>query len=228
MGCMKWAFLFPRLLGNETMQAQECCRKGEAYRRFPLFCWHCSIFGSSDILEYRRQPNSRSRKVHGRFVYRQRNKSYSSPIPPSPSKKKKKRMNFNVWKCRNKTGHTSCTKQASCVADQTKSKHAAHAVKYAPSVPCPSAEWYARATLCRRQLRIIILTIVFACLYFERCQKEKCCLERISPLLYRLNSILLPCNQVVIICEHIFPYQVIAIEHPFVVDKTFGVWRRLV
>ena len=55
MGCMKWAFLFPRLLGNETMQAQECCRKGKAYRRLSLLCWHCSIFGSSDILEKRKK-----------------------------------------------------------------------------------------------------------------------------------------------------------------------------
>ena len=25
--------MLPRLLGNETMQAQECCRKGEGFRR---------------------------------------------------------------------------------------------------------------------------------------------------------------------------------------------------
>ena len=50
-GCTKWAFLFLRLLGNETMQAPECCRKGEAYRRLSLFGWHCLILGSFDTLK---------------------------------------------------------------------------------------------------------------------------------------------------------------------------------
>ena len=44
-----------------------------------------------------------SHKVHGRYVYRQRNKSYFPPFPNIPkknktkqNKKKKTSMNFNV------------------------------------------------------------------------------------------------------------------------------------
>ena len=33
------------------MQAQECCRKGESYRRLSLFGWHRSILGSFDTLK---------------------------------------------------------------------------------------------------------------------------------------------------------------------------------
>lgn len=49
--CTKWAFLFTRLLGKETIHAQECCRKGEACCRtatgsdlFPyLTCLHATF-----------------------------------------------------------------------------------------------------------------------------------------------------------------------------------------
>ena len=92
--CTKWAFLFPRLLGNETMQAQECCRKGEAYRRLSLFCWHCSIFGSSDILEYRGQLNSRSQCKTVRSTADLCTDKGTKAIPllslPPPQKRKKK------------------------------------------------------------------------------------------------------------------------------------------
>ena len=50
--CTNWAFLFPRLLGNESVQAQECCRKGEACCRTAteselfcyLTCYHTTTF----------------------------------------------------------------------------------------------------------------------------------------------------------------------------------------
>ena len=37
------------------MQAQELCRKGEAKRGLLPFCWHCSILGSSDILNKKKK-----------------------------------------------------------------------------------------------------------------------------------------------------------------------------
>ena len=48
---MKWAFSLPQLLGNETIQVQEFCRKSEAKNRVSLFCRHYSIFGSFCILK---------------------------------------------------------------------------------------------------------------------------------------------------------------------------------
>ena len=58
-----------------------------------------------------------NRTFHSSFVYRQRNKSYFSPIPKPP--KKKARMNFKVEISQKSTRHTSSTKQARCVVDET-------------------------------------------------------------------------------------------------------------
>ena len=88
MGCMKWAFLFPRLLGNETMQAQECCRKGEAYRHLSLFCRHCSILGSFDSLK-----NQKSNKILKICEPTKKQKLFH----PHPSKEPKQKQKKPGW-----------------------------------------------------------------------------------------------------------------------------------
>ena len=53
-------------------------------------------------------------------------------------------------------------------------------------MPCPSADWCASVALCRRQQKIVPLTVVFFSLIFisfERSQEQICCQEIISSTL---------------------------------------------